>query len=50
LTTAGRAVLTGDEDAVRLNGIDRWRGGVHLSGRDAAWRWDAAAQTLVSWS
>jgi hypothetical protein len=50
LTAAGRAVLAGDEDAIRLNGIDRWRGGVHLSGTDTPWRWDPAAQTLVSWS
>lgn len=47
LTDAGRAVLEGREDHVRLNGIDRWLGGVHLHGRDAAWRWDATARTLV---
>jgi hypothetical protein len=48
LTDAGRAVLSGREDRVRLNGIDRWLGGVHLYGREAAWRWDAAARTLVA--
>jgi hypothetical protein len=47
LTDAGRAVLEGREDHVRLNGIDRWLGGAHLHGREAAWRWDAAARTLV---
>ncbi|HET7460787.1 MAG TPA: DUF1835 domain-containing protein [Longimicrobium sp.] len=48
LTDAGRAVLDGREDRVRLNGIDRWLGGVHLHGREAAWRWDAGARTLVA--
>jgi hypothetical protein len=47
LTDAGRAVLEGREDHVRLNGIDRWLGGVHLHGREAAWRWDGNARTLV---
>ena len=48
LTDAGRAVLDGREDRVRLNGIDRWLGGVHLRGREAAWRWDADAGRLVA--
>ena len=30
ITTAGRDVLVGRRDAVALNGIDLWRGGVHL--------------------
>lgn len=30
LTDAGTRVLSGDENAVALNGIDRWLGGVHL--------------------
>jgi hypothetical protein len=30
LTDAGRAVLEGRDNAVALNGIDRWLGGVHL--------------------
>jgi hypothetical protein len=30
LTDAGTAVLAGRENAVALNGIDRWLGGVHL--------------------
>lgn len=46
LTGAGRAVLGGEADRVRLNGIDRWYGGVHLEGRDAIWRWNGT--TLVS--
>ncbi len=39
LTEDGRGVLEGDEDYVRLNGLDRWLGGVHLRGR-SSWRWD----------
>jgi hypothetical protein len=48
LTDAGRDVLEGCEDRVRLNGIDRWLGGVHLRGREAAWRWDAIGRELVA--
>jgi hypothetical protein len=32
LTDAGRRVLAGEADARKLNGIDRWFGGVHLVG------------------
>jgi len=47
LTDAGRAVLDGREDRVRLNGIDRWLGGVHLGAGSRIWRWDDAAQRLI---
>src|SRR5262249_7968398 len=47
ITAEGREVLAGRADAVRLNGIDQWRGGVHLSDR-SPWRWDAERETLVS--
>jgi len=47
LTDAGRAVLTGQEDRVRLIGLDRWLGGVHLQGHEAHWRWDVAARRLA---
>ena len=40
LTDAGRAVLAGRADAVALNGVDEWLGGVRLEGPSAAWRWD----------
>ena len=30
---------TEKKDQVALNGIDRWIGGVHLSGREVRWRW-----------
>jgi hypothetical protein len=49
LTGAGREVLAARQDAVGLNGIDEWRGGVHPVGRDRSpWRWDARGETLVS--
>jgi hypothetical protein len=47
LTDVGRAVLDGREDNVRLNGIDRWLGGVHLDGGEARWRWDEDAGCIV---
>jgi len=46
ITDHGKAVLNGDEDFVRLNGIDLWLGGVHLQGNEAAWRWDEDHQRL----
>ena len=49
ITDEGRLVLDGRADAVALNGIDEWRGGVHLSGVDRSpWRWDPDRETLVS--
>jgi len=49
LTPAGRQVLDGSRDAVALNGIEDWKGGVHLSGQDRSpWRWDAQRERLVS--
>jgi hypothetical protein len=36
---------------VRLNGFDRWLGGVHLStapGAEVAWRYDRNARALVN--
>lgn len=48
LTPTGREVLAGQDDWVRIRGIDRWLGGVHLQGSQAAWRWDAAAGRLAA--
>jgi hypothetical protein len=45
LTDQGRAVLAGDHDRIRLCGIDRWLGGVHLQSSNV-WRWDSANQRL----
>jgi hypothetical protein len=47
ITDAGREVLWGRADAVWVNGIDRWIGGVHLSGREIPWRWDADEECIV---
>lgn len=47
ITAAGRHVLAGSADHVRLNGIDRWLGGVHLRGAEARWRWDRVKRRLV---
>jgi hypothetical protein len=46
LTPDGERVLAGEVDAVRLRGLDRWVGGLHLTA-DAAWRWDAASRDVV---
>src|SRR5262245_33467956 len=50
ITDAGRDVLGGHADAVVLNGLDVWRGGVHLvapRGQQSPWRWDAGRERLV---
>jgi Domain of unknown function (DUF1835) len=41
LTEVGRRVLDLRDDHVKLNGIERWLGGVHLTSTDAVWRWDS---------
>jgi hypothetical protein len=46
LTDTGRDVLDGRADHVALNGIDRWIGGVHLTGTTAAWRWDEGREAI----
>jgi hypothetical protein len=49
ITGDGRRVLDSERDHIALNGIDVWRGGVHLAGADRSpWRWDAERETLVS--
>jgi hypothetical protein len=49
ITHAGRNVLDGRADHIELNGIDRWLGGVHLKGNQAAWRWDRTAARLMTY-
>ena len=39
LTETGRAVLAAELDFLRLNRVDYWLGGVHLS-EENLWRWD----------
>jgi hypothetical protein len=46
LAPVGRSVLNGEADAVRLRGLDRWRGGVHLT-PDNAWRWDRERRGIL---
>ena len=49
ITDAGRAVLDARADWIRLDGFDRWLGGVHLTaalGGDVAWRRDPATGRL----
>jgi hypothetical protein len=47
LTAAGRDVLDGHADRVKLCGIDRWFGGVHLQGHEVAWRWDGQRRRVI---
>ena len=47
ITNAGKKVLNKEEDYILLNGIDCWFGGVHLSGKEAQWRWDEEKQILI---
>jgi hypothetical protein len=50
ITARGRSVLRGESDHVRLNGIDRWLGGVHLhsdpDGQGRVWRWNRQDRRL----
>ena len=48
ITDAGLRVLEDRDDHIRLNGIDRWVGGVHLNGPEAAWRWDPGTMQIRS--
>lgn len=48
ITDMGKEVLTGRQDAIRLNGIDRWIGGVQLQGAEAAWRWEESSGKLMA--
>ena len=47
ITETGRRVLEHKADAVELNGIDVWYGGVHLT-PDNLMRWNAKEQKLES--
>jgi hypothetical protein len=44
-TTLGRDVLAGRVDRIAVAPIDRWLGGVHLTGA-RVWRWDEQAEAL----
>jgi hypothetical protein len=47
ITDTGRDVLAGKQDYIKLNGIDKWLGGVHLQGPESQWRWDEENRKLV---
>ncbi len=47
LTPVGRAVVDEKEDAIRVRGIDRWFGGIHLTGPSPAWRWSQRERRLI---
>lgn len=46
LTSAGRSVLACESDWIRSGGSDRWLGGVHLEGSNAAYRWNPDRRTV----
>jgi Domain of unknown function (DUF1835) len=46
VTAEGRNVMLNQADAIELNGIDLWYGGVHLTTGNL-WRWDPAGQKLT---
>ena len=48
LTPTGRAVLDGEADRAALLPLDRWVGGIHVTGPEPAWRWDRATGRAVS--
>jgi hypothetical protein len=48
LTDTGREVLAGDADRAALLPLDRWVGGIHITGPEPAWRWDRRAGRAVS--
>jgi hypothetical protein len=50
LTDTGRAVLAGEADRAALVALDRWVGGIHVTGPEPAWRWDPRARRAVSGS
>lgn len=47
LTEFGRRLTGTGVDYVAANGLNRWVGGVHLSGRAIAWRYDASTRRVV---
>ena len=47
LTAEGVLVLAGDADHAALNGLDRWVGGTHLTGKTPRWRWNPERGVIV---
>lgn len=48
ITDFGRSVLAGEADHIATNGIDCWRGGVHLKSPDNVWRWNSDSQRMIT--
>jgi hypothetical protein len=49
ITDAGRQLLESKADWIKLQGkVDRWLGGVHLTGEQPQWRWDSEKKTLIA--
>ncbi len=46
LTATGQLVSAGQADFVKLNGLDLWLGGVHLT-TEQLWRWDEQQARLI---
>jgi hypothetical protein len=46
ITGFGEAVLAGNGDFIRTNGINEWLGGVHLSAKQL-WRWQPETQMML---
>ena len=49
ITDVGRQLLNGKADWIKLQGgVDRWLGGVHLTGDQPRWRWDHLKKSLIA--
>ena len=47
ITLEGATILRGEEDAIRLRGIDRWYGGCHVVASAKTSRWNATERRLA---
>ena len=47
ITAIGRKVAEKKHDRILLNGLNEWRGGVHLRTGSRIWRWDPGRKKLV---
>ena len=47
LTEAGQTVRSAQDDFLKMNAVDFWLGGVHLSTQGQVWRWHEQRQQLV---
>jgi hypothetical protein len=47
LTEAGHTIRSAKDDFLKMNAVDFWLGGVHLSAQGQIWRWHEQRQQLV---